>query len=100
MAATVYHICTLASWRAQKKTSYYQHESLLSEGFIHCCDLEQIDGVLDRYFQECVDLILLTINSELLVSDMLYEASPTGEKFPHVYGSIEKAAIVNIEKLR
>lgn len=100
MSSIIYHITTLNSWQEQKTASYYLHNSLEVEGFIHCCTDAQVDGVLERYFEGQTDLLLLSINAELLVSDLVYEAAAVGESFPHVYGAIEKAAIVNIEKLR
>lgn len=99
MSSVIYHITTVSSWLQQRTAIYYQHSSLVEEGFIHCCRETQIEGVLERYFQGQSDLLLLTVNTELVVSDIRYETATGGEAFPHIYGAIEKAAIVNVEKL-
>ena len=36
MNARMFHITTLQVWEQQKATGSYRHESLETEGFIHC----------------------------------------------------------------
>jgi len=100
MGSIIYHVVAVSDWQLQKVSDFYEHPSLVSEGFIHCCTEAQIEGVLDRYFDGVHDLLLLSIDLDLVVSDVLFEVATEGEKYPHVYGSVEKAAIVNIEKIR
>lgn len=96
----IYHICDKQSWHDQIKAREYRHVSLVSENFIHCSELDQIQGVLDRYFQDAEDLLLLTIDKSRLVAKCLYEKAPNGELFPHIYGPINKDAIVDIKKIK
>ena len=83
--------------------SNYIHASLDQEGFIHASRATQIVGVLDRYYSGVNDLLKLTIDTDLLdATSTLKEelAESIGEIFPHVYGPINKSAIVSIEKIR
>lgn len=95
----IYHICTENSWNKQLNSSFYTHESLDLEGFIHCSNEEQIAGVLSRYFKEINDLLLLTIQCEKVIAEIKYETAPNGEYFPHIFGQINKDAILKISKI-
>lgn len=93
--ATIYHITTAAAWKAAKAAGSYEAASLVTEGFIHCCELKQMRGVLKRYFQEKKNLLALAVDTELLTAEIKYEQSPTlNEAFPHIYGPIPVTAVV------
>lgn len=85
------------------ESSNYIHTSLDEEGFIHASRAAQVEGVLDRYYDGVNDLLKLTIDTDLLdgTSTLKEElAESIGEMFPHIYGPINKSAIVSIEKIR
>ena len=92
----IFHICTKESWQEQSKAMEYVHESLESEKFIHCAHEEQIEGVLTRYFGGMDDLILLKIESNKVTPPIISEIAPIGAYFPHIYGPINKDAIIEI----
>jgi uncharacterized protein (DUF952 family) len=93
--ATIYHITTKAAWKAAKEKGFYEAESLATEGFIHCCELKQMRGVLKRYYEGQKSLLALTIDTELLEVPLKYEPSPTvKDDFPHIYGPIPVTAVV------
>ena len=97
----IYHITAAASWEAQIASKAFSAESLENEGFIHACNAEQIAGVLDRYFKGMTDLLVLEIDESRLSAEIKYEGGgPTTELYPHVYGPIEKLAIVSIETVK
>lgn len=99
----IYHIVTIESWERQLNSDYYVHESLVHEGFIHASRRSQVDGVLDRYYKNINNLYRLSIDVNLLdKSTELKEelAASTGEKFPHLYGPINKSAIVEVVKIK
>jgi len=99
----IYHIVAVSSWEEQVELPNYIHASLDQEGFIHASRATQIVGVLDRYYSGVNDLLKLTIDTDLLdATSTLKEelAESIGEIFPHVYGPINKSAIVSIEKIR
>jgi uncharacterized protein (DUF952 family) len=92
----IYHIVLSEIWGKFKDEDYYEAESLASEGFIHCSFANQIEGVLGRYYQGVVKVLILTIDSEKLTSKLVNEASTNNEIYPHIYGKINREAIINI----
>ena len=71
----------------------------MEEGFIHCSTKEQIAEVLKRYYANQKELMLLHINPVLLIAELKYEIATQGDLFPHVYGAINRDAIIKIESL-
>ena len=96
----IYHITTQADWKQQMSAEAFTAQSLAVEGFIHTCSRDQIPGVLERYFKSKTDLVVLEIDESKLASEVKYEAGPTGELFPHVYGLIGREAITAVEVLK
>ena len=95
----LYHIVPADTWAKFDGEPTYEADSLQTEGFIHLSEQHQIAGVLDRYYRNVPDLLLLHIDPTKLTHELKYEASTNGEHFPHVYGPIDKVAVVDIEKI-
>lgn len=91
----IFHIVLPGSWAAFAGDQY-EHASLESEGFIHCSFDHQLDGVIERYYRGVDKLILLEIDSEKLTSEFVTEPSTGGEIYPHIYGPINREAIVSV----
>lgn len=97
--ATIYHITTQGEWDTASRLGIYEAASLKDEGFIHCSLEDQIPGVLERYFKGKTNLVKLVIDTDKLTSRWLYEWSPSiAATFPHIYGPIQTAAVVAVEK--
>jgi uncharacterized protein (DUF952 family) len=70
--------------------------SLETEGFIHCSTPGQVVATADRIFAGSGDLLLLVIDPERLTAPLKYErAADVGEHFPHVFGTIDLAAVTD-----
>ena len=81
----IYHITTLSRWKASLIKGFHEADSLTSEGFIHASDSHQLKGVLERFYQDQKDLLLLHINETKLTSVLKYEMAPSvNELFPHI----------------
>ena len=91
---TIYHIVLPEVWAAFDG-DLYEAESLGSEGFIHCSFAEQLDGVLQRYYSGSESVVLLEIDSDKLTSKLVNEPSTNNEIYPHIYGPINRDAIVS-----
>lgn len=94
----IYHIVLPEIWEKFKDEKFYEAESLESEGFIHCSFAEQLDGVLQRYYKDAPEILILTIETEKLMSELVSESSTGGEIYPHIYGEINRDAVVGIEE--
>ncbi len=95
----IYHITTKVDWEAQMDSKAYQHPSLMDENFIHCSFENQVPLVKSRYFVGVDDLLLLKIDTELLLNKLLIEAATNDEFYPHIYGTINKTAILEVSEL-
>jgi uncharacterized protein (DUF952 family) len=96
----IYHVTTQANWESAMTQGYYSVDSLALEGFIHCSKKEQVEGVLKRYYQGVINLLLLTIDPSRVSAPLEYELAPSvNEEFPHIYGTLNLDAVVNIEKI-
>ena len=93
----IYHIILAELWAAFD-TGLYRHASLASEGFIHCSFADQLDGVIARYYSEAESVVVLEIESDRLISRMIMEPSTNSEIYPHIYGPINRDAIVRVEE--
>ncbi len=92
----IYHIVLPQVWEEYRDSETYKAESLATEGFIHCSFQNQLDGVLKRYYSGVDKVLLLEIDSEKLTSKLVNEPSTNDEIYPHIYGAINRDAIVNI----
>lgn len=94
----IYHIVPPAIWESFKDKEEYEAESLQTEGFIHCSFAEQLDGVLQRYYSNAEKVLILSLDTKKLMSKLINEPSTNNEIYPHIYGKINKSAIVGIEE--
>jgi uncharacterized protein (DUF952 family) len=92
----IFHIVLKSDWDQQIDLPEYTAASLDIEGFIHASNLEQIAGTLNRFFaSDMGNVVILKIDTTLLLPKMIYE--PAGDElFPHVFGGINKEAVVEI----
>ncbi|MQY05403.1 DUF952 domain-containing protein [Actinomadura macrotermitis] len=105
-AATLLHIAERSHWESARETGVSYAMSTLGrtleeEGFVHCSlDEEQVDGVLSRFYGDVPreDLVLLVVDVAKLDAPVRYE--PVGDEvFPHVYGAIPLAAVIEVRSL-
>ena len=98
--ALIYHITTKDEWEIAVQKGYYAAPGLENEGFIHCCEAEQVNGVLERYYVGKKDLVKLVIDSKKLIPKLKYELAPSvNEHFPHVFGQINLDAVLHVETI-
>ena len=93
----IYHVITKAMWQEAVAKGYYEAPSLLTEGFIHTSTEGQVQGVLERYYKNQQDLLLLHIDETKLAAALKYELAPSvNEMFPHIYGRLNLDAVVEV----
>ncbi|MEP6945432.1 MAG: DUF952 domain-containing protein [Acidobacteriota bacterium] len=93
----IYHIVLPDAWAGFTGESF-EAASLADEGFIHCSYAEQLDGVLGRYYSEVSAVVVLSIDPNKLTSKLVSEPSTGGEIYPHIYGPVNRDAIVGVEE--
>lgn len=96
----IYHVISNTDWQNALENGYYEAPSLATEGFIHTSKENQVKGVLERYYVNQTDLILLHIDEDKLSSNLVYEMAPSvNESFPHIYGKLNLDAVVATSKI-
>ena len=98
--SVIYHIATASEWNDAMQKGAYESSALKEEGFIHCSEERQIPDVLKRFYSNKTDLVKLSIETDKLTSQLIYDWSNAIEDtFPHIYGPINLDAVVNVEKI-
>lgn len=88
----IFHLAIADEWRSDP----YRPPSLAQDGFIHCSTASQLIEVANDLYRGRPDLILLTIDPELLDVPVVYEdCYDSGQRYPHVYGTITPGAVVD-----
>lgn len=95
----IYHIVLPEDWAAFD-TDLYFARSLETEGFIHCSFADQLDAVIKRYYAGVAEVVVLEIETERLMSRVINEPSTANEIYPHLYGPINRDAIVSATSRR
>ncbi len=96
----IYHVVSASNWQKAVEQGFYEADSLASEGFIHTSKMEQVKGVLERYYKDKTGLLLLHIDESRLTSPLKYELAPSvNEEFPHIYGRLNIDAVIKVENL-
>ena len=91
----IYHIVTKALWETQQDAPTYFAEHYDKEQFIHASTSSQLNATANRFYQGETSIYVLHIDTALLNVDLIYERSPSlQEDFPHIYGGINKNAII------
>jgi len=92
----IFHIASTTDVAAMRNNGEYRCESLNTEGFIHCCDRNQLAGVVSRYYQDVDDVVLLLLDADKITAALIRENTVGGsELFPHVYGPINGEAVID-----
>ncbi len=110
--APIYHLVPASYYRAQPLDQPYQPATFGQEGFIHCtAGQELLIKIANAYFDTLAEeLLVLEIDSQELTALLKYELPipPTGQPsagtanyavdsdllFPHIYGPLNREAIV------
>jgi uncharacterized protein (DUF952 family) len=94
----IFHLVPRSVWDASPAD--YSAESLATEGFIHCSYAAQVERSANRFFAGAEDLLVLHLDPDRLGSPLREEPAGSGELFPHVYGPINRSAVVAVQPLR
>ena len=96
----IFHLVARQDWEKAASSFTYAAESLGTEGFIHCsADIAQMGGVVRRLFPDRKDMLALVLEIDKLDSPVKWEVASNGEVYPHIYGPIDKSAVVRIRSL-
>jgi uncharacterized protein (DUF952 family) len=93
----IYHIMTFGDWARASSQPFYIPDAFVTNGFIHCCNADQLEYVGDRYFRGQKDLIILCIEADNVTAPVKHEdLNAEGMSFPHIYGILNTDAVKKI----
>ena len=95
----IYHLVPPSIWSAAG-SGPYRAASLQTEGFIHCSNEDQVARIANLFYAKQAELLVLGIDADRLAHPVLDEDAGTGERFPHVYGPIDREAVVSVRPLQ
>ena len=108
----ILHLMTVDAWHGWRPGERYAPTSLGTEGFVHCTAGDDVMlEVANRFYGGGDDLVVVTVDAKLLGSEVQWEspahpdgsapadAGSDGPQFPHVYGPLEWAAVVDVRRL-
>lgn len=90
----IYHITPAVNWQHAMAVGSYTPPAFASEGFIHCCHVQQLVAVGQRYYRGQTGLVVLCIDPTQVTAPLQYEpGAGRDELFPHLYGPLNLAAV-------
>lgn len=93
----IYHITTKKNWEKALLIGQYESDTLSEEGFIHCSTIDQVEGVLERYYTGMKGLVMLKIDKEMVERPLIFElAGSINEVFPHIHGALNLNAVIEV----
>lgn len=96
-AHIVYHMLSRADWEAVPVGGDYSAASLAREGFIHCtAEPWLLERVANSFYRHAAgEWLILHVDLRQVTAPVRWEEAD-GHLFPHIYGPIERAAVVQI----
>ncbi|WP_037604926.1 DUF952 domain-containing protein [Streptacidiphilus rugosus] len=93
----LFHLTPLDAW-LEHPDRPYATASLALEGFIHCSgDEEQTLAVANaRFTRTRGPLMVLLIDEDALDAPVRWDEVGEGATFPHIYGPVNRAAVVGM----
>jgi uncharacterized protein (DUF952 family) len=97
---TTFHLVRRDEWEATDGSLAYLPADFAREGFVHCTDgADEVAATANRYFAEVEgDLLALVLDRSRIGAPIRYEDAR--EVYPHVYGPIQRAAIIQVLEMR
>ncbi len=94
-----FHLVPREMWSATDPVAAYEAGSLESEGFIHCTDgVAALGLTFDRYYAaDPRPFLALTLDLDALDAPWRYDVP--GSPYPHIYGPIERSAILMVSQV-
>ncbi|MEJ8547957.1 DUF952 domain-containing protein [Brevibacillus borstelensis] len=98
----IYCLVPKSYWETWSGKETYLPRDYEQEGFIHATKGEELlRKVADRVYSDFADeLYVLVIEEQKIVSPVKYEQAKDGLLYPHIYGPLNKDAILEIREMK
>ncbi|HSP24256.1 MAG TPA: DUF952 domain-containing protein [Saliniramus sp.] len=96
----IYKIVPASLWREAERIGRLDGAPVdLADGCIHFSTAEQVRESGGKQFSGQDDLLLVTVDTNLLHDALVYEPSRGGALFPHLYAPLPLEAVSSVEPL-
>jgi uncharacterized protein (DUF952 family) len=99
MSRPTLHMVPAAVWARQDPAAAYLPNAYPLDGFVHCTDGDAgMVATANRFY--CDDprpFVVLTVDLEATGSPWRFD--DPGERFPHVYGPIDRASVLEVRRM-
>ena len=100
MTTLIYKIAPQAMWRKAEDLGAFTGAPVdIADGYIHFSTTEQVVETARKHFAGQNDLLLVAINAKQLGDALKWEPSRGGALFPHLYGTLDLAAVAWVKDL-
>ncbi|MBC8168216.1 MAG: DUF952 domain-containing protein, partial [Synechococcus sp.] len=100
MDQPLFHLALESDWQAALERGDYRVStrglSLAQVGFIHLSWQEQVQATFDRFYADAGAVLTLRIDPKLVSAPLRADAIHTGVLFPHLYGPLPIASVVEV----
>jgi hypothetical protein len=104
MAESLVHLCSAGEWDDARSGGQVRPASLGEVGFVHLSAPWQVHLPANRLFAGRTDLLALIVDPERLTAPLRWEPGvpedPESMLFPHLYGALPVAAVVDVQPYR
>ena len=96
----IYKILGAADWGAAETAGVFCGAGVdLSDGYIHFSTAAQAPETAAKWFCGRDDLMLVAVETETFGSQLRWEISRGGQRFPHLYGELPLSAVAWVRPL-
>ncbi len=94
-----FHLAPEQVWSSRADDAEYRSDSLLTEGFIHCTDGEDlVIEVANRYYRDDPEpYLLLDVDVTRVKARVVYDDA--ARQYPHIYGPIDRDAVIRVRRM-
>ncbi|HET8729310.1 MAG TPA: DUF952 domain-containing protein [Alphaproteobacteria bacterium] len=98
--ALIYKILSSVEWAAAQRHGAFDGSAVdRADGYVHFSAADQVLETAEKHFAGQTDLKLLAVDPDALGDRLRWEASRGGRSFPHLYGPLPVAAVVEAHDL-
>jgi uncharacterized protein (DUF952 family) len=100
LASKIYKICSASLWREAERLGVFAgNADDERDGFIHFSSRDQVEETARRHFAGQSGLFLIAVDADMLGAALRWEPSRGGALFPHLYGSLDMGAVIDVLEL-
>jgi uncharacterized protein (DUF952 family) len=96
----IYKLLDKVDWAAARSSGAFTGSEVdIADGYIHFSTAEQAGETARRHFSGQGNLYLLTVDADALGEALRWEPSRGGALFPHLYGPLALAQVIDVRPL-